>query len=305
MFDDKFRSFFKFFWLLPLIAAPGLILLGYYEAHQEHLVSFQGNTYSHPRGIHLTGKKLSISANQQVCLTKKFAAPGSLRVVALASAPGSGNTWTRHLLESASGIYTGSIYKDKKLYRAGFYGEYEDYVAGTVLVVKCHRFKAENSEKFETAIVLVRNPYKAMISEYNRILTGKNHTAVANPSDFSGEEWTFFVRQMGDKWFGIIDKWLAKDPNIHVVFYENLLKDKRTELEKMLEFLNIDIDPARLDCTIANQEGSFHRKSTNEFDPFTDELKTYLDEKIRRAQDLLTAFRKPLLPEEYFAKDFR
>lgn len=241
MFDDKFRSFFKFFWLLPLIAAPGLILLGYYEAHQEHLVSFQGNTYSHPRGIHLTG----------------------------------------------------------------FYGEYEDYVAGTVLVVKCHRFKAENSEKFETAIVLVRNPYKAMISEYNRILTGKNHTAVANPSDFSGEEWTFFVRQMGEKWFGIIDKWLAKDPNIHVVFYENLLKDTRTELEKMLEFLNVDIDPARLDCTIANQEGSFHRKSTNEFDPFTDELKTFLNGKIRRAQDLLTAFRKPLLPEEYFAKDFR
>ena len=65
------------------------------------------------------GKKLSTNVNLQVCLYKKFAPPGSRPVIALASAPGSGNTWTRHLLESASGIYTGSIYNDKKLYRAG------------------------------------------------------------------------------------------------------------------------------------------------------------------------------------------
>jgi len=34
---------------------------------------------------------------------------------ALASYPGSGNTWVRYLLEAASGIFTGSRYKDLQL----------------------------------------------------------------------------------------------------------------------------------------------------------------------------------------------
>jgi len=37
----------------------------------------------------------------------------------LVSYPGSGNTWIRHLIEQASGIYSGSIYGDIKLYTGG------------------------------------------------------------------------------------------------------------------------------------------------------------------------------------------
>jgi len=38
--------------------------------------------------------------------------------LALASFPGSGNTWTRHMIEQATGIYTGSSYPDS-LSKAG------------------------------------------------------------------------------------------------------------------------------------------------------------------------------------------
>jgi len=38
---------------------------------------------------------------------------------ALASFPGSGNTWTRHLIESAGGIFTGSRYKDLQIQMSG------------------------------------------------------------------------------------------------------------------------------------------------------------------------------------------
>lgn len=48
-----------------------------------------------------------------------FAAASSLSPCALASYPGSGNTWTRYLLEAASGVFTGSIYKDYQLYLHG------------------------------------------------------------------------------------------------------------------------------------------------------------------------------------------
>lgn len=47
-------------------------------------------------------------------------------------------------------------------------------------------------------------------------------------------DWQRFVRQMGDKWYGIIDKWLDKDPSIHITYYEDIIADTRTELEKML-----------------------------------------------------------------------
>lgn len=43
----------------------------------------------------------------------------NLAPVALASYPGSGNTWIRQLIEAASGIYTGSVYKDTNLYLHG------------------------------------------------------------------------------------------------------------------------------------------------------------------------------------------
>ena len=49
------------------------------------------------------------------------AAPGP--VVALASFPGSGNTWVRYLLQQATGILTGSVYKDYALLKNGFPAE--------------------------------------------------------------------------------------------------------------------------------------------------------------------------------------
>ena len=38
----------------------------------------------------------------------------------LISFPGSGNTWSRHLIEQASGIYTGSVYIDEALFSSGW-----------------------------------------------------------------------------------------------------------------------------------------------------------------------------------------
>lgn len=43
----------------------------------------------------------------------------------LASFPCSGNTWTRYLLEGASGVLTGSIYVDNSLTKRGKDGRIE------------------------------------------------------------------------------------------------------------------------------------------------------------------------------------
>lgn len=44
---------------------------------------------------------------------------GCREPIALASYPGSGNTWLRYLIEGASGIFTGSIYDDIEIEMKG------------------------------------------------------------------------------------------------------------------------------------------------------------------------------------------
>ena len=71
-------------------------------------------------------------------LTTRFAASYSLPLYPLASYPGSGNTWVRYLLEGLSGVFTGDIYKDKRLSKLCL-GTKENYHKGTTFCVKTHR----------------------------------------------------------------------------------------------------------------------------------------------------------------------
>ena len=98
--------------------------------------------------------------------------------VGLVSVPGSGNTWVRGLLETATGICTGSIYCDHPLRNGGIIGEY--IKTGRVLVVKTHTSdyqwhqvipeKRNNDDAlYGSAILLIRNPFNAFIAEWNRL----------------------------------------------------------------------------------------------------------------------------------------
>ena len=95
--------------------------------------------------------------------------------VALISFPGSGNTWVRQLLEATTGICTGSTMCDMSLRFAGFTGE--SIRSGSVVVVKTHTSvptwtnsqpALEDSNRFQSAIILIRNPLDAMVSEWSR-----------------------------------------------------------------------------------------------------------------------------------------
>ena len=56
---------------------------------------------------------------------------------ALASYPGSGNTWVRYLIQHISGYITGSVYNDHNLKKMGFPGEGE--TNGKVIAIKTHQ----------------------------------------------------------------------------------------------------------------------------------------------------------------------
>ena len=125
--------------------------------------------------------------------------------VALASFPGSGNTWLRGLLETATGICTGFEFCDISMRVKGFAGE--NIVSGAVLVVKTHGLPNWKAKKrrggggggggkghFDSAVFLVRNPLDALVSEWNR--------RVAN--DFRGYtiSFTSHVKSAGKEMFG-------------------------------------------------------------------------------------------------------
>lgn len=63
-------------------------------------------------------------------MDRRFLPTRAKQLVALASFPGAGNTWARHLIELATGFYTGSYYFDGSLYNKGE----GDVAAGGALV---------------------------------------------------------------------------------------------------------------------------------------------------------------------------
>lgn len=47
----------------------------------------------------------------------------SVHKSALGSYPGSGNSWMRHLFHLSTGVWTSSVYFDRKIFQAGYSGE--------------------------------------------------------------------------------------------------------------------------------------------------------------------------------------
>lgn len=125
--------------------------------------------------------------------------------VALASFPGSGNTWVRGLLQQITGVCTGGIYCDTTLRTRGFPGE--GIRSGVTLVVKTHQTDPRwsgvtygESEPFKyfkrlrdvpvysAAILLVRNPFDALVAEWHREQTVRlpdNHVTYVGMEHFS------------------------------------------------------------------------------------------------------------------------
>ena len=126
--------------------------------------------------------------------------------VALISLPGSGNTWVRGLLETATGYCTGGVYCDISLRAKGFIGEF--IRSGHALVVKTHAVApkwgrayklregkvGETTGYFGSAILLVRDPFDALVAEWNRKIGNNFHIRTT--------ELESHVKAAGPEWFG-------------------------------------------------------------------------------------------------------
>ena len=128
----------------------------------------------------------------QKCKSMSFQKTG--KTVALLSFPGSGNSWVRQLIETTTGIYTGT-YKDcdDSYIFNGMIGEgvYTD----NVIAVKIH-FPGSNDRSWlleHNIIYVVRNPFDAVLAEWNRQKSAlKDHnTAHLSTTTVFGKYHTF------------------------------------------------------------------------------------------------------------------
>ena len=143
-------------------------------SEQEGLVYLDHTSLSHYFQCQQRSKApLDNKLNQKQCHKRRFLKKGL--ITALVSFHGSGNTWVRYLLEQATGLFSGSIYCDPVLKKM-FPGE--SVASGNVVVVKTHRSDTRelpkdvqlemDKKKYDRAIVLVRDPFNALVSEANR-----------------------------------------------------------------------------------------------------------------------------------------
>nr|XP_054771256.1 WSC domain-containing protein 1-like [Lytechinus pictus] len=244
-------------------------------------------------------KQEDVPATKEGCEDTRLMPNKTFPTIALASFPGSGNTWVRHLIEASTGYATGSVYNSRILASQGFIGEKEDFRIGTTLTVKTHyRLKGT----MVGAVLIVRNPYRALLSEYNRKKGGK--TGHATLDDFQTEDWHRFVEKSCRKWIGLSEYFITRCgtkgetcKSMTVVYYEQLKLHIADEMRRILAYLDVPVDEERLACTVANAEGKFHRhKSNTSLDPFTQEERTRIDGYVKMYLDLTDKWDLPKPP---------
>lgn len=240
----------------------------------------------------------------------KFSKVETLPARALASYPGSGNTWIRYLVEGSSGLYTGSVFNDRSILRAGHYGEGRNYLDGSTILQKTHhrsiyvdKYKAyglswrkEQIESFGgRAVIVVRNPYKAILSYWNFYNT-KSHTSLIDKNSFKTLKFQDFVFTGASRWFEVIEDWITFGKEVYFIFYEDLQEDPVGEMRSLLDYLGLPVDEERLACISSHLAGSFHRTSHQEIDPFTQDHHLLLQTVIEKAVRLIEQYSGQILP---------
>ncbi|XP_063596338.1 sialate:O-sulfotransferase 1-like [Penaeus indicus] len=248
-----------------------------------------------------------------------FARRRTLPRTALASFPGSGNTWLRYLIQSTTGLFTGSVYNDPQLASKGFYGENETPECGCTIVVKTHGYslggRPESRDKrlkemnkfFGRGLLLVRNPFDTLIAYRNFLSAG--HLGVAGPTAFRGPAWDRFVRNEIELWKSYAVDWITLSRSSHVVHYEHLLEDPRKELLKILHFLRIRVDNRRFQCVLKNLSGAFKRTTPNGVyyrlrDPYTPEQHRVIESAMNEVDQALMQHGWPPLPMHLYSYNY-
>ncbi|ELW63827.1 WSC domain-containing protein 2 [Tupaia chinensis] len=249
------------------------------------------------------------------CMDRRFLPAKSKQLIALASFPGAGNTWARHLIELATGFYTGSYYFDGSLYNKahllcflpsgwgeGFKGERDHWRSGRTICIKTHESGQKEIEAFDAAILLIRNPYKALMAEFNRKYGG--HIGFAAHAHWKGKEWPEFVRNYAPWWATHTLDWLKFGKKVLVVHFEDLKQDLFVQLGRMVSLLGVAVREDRLLCVESQKDGNFKRSGLRklEYDPYTADMQKTISAYIKMVDAALRGRNLTGVPADYYPR---
>ena len=236
-----------------------------------------------------------IPCRPKACTKPKVLLKKPVKVsVALASFPGSGNTWVRWMLTQGSRIETTSVYCDRKLATGGFPFTCSrgKRIQNRVIATKTHwpafggsTFSRANFHPPDAGIFLLRAPFDAILAAYtihagHELKIGDNHVSSLPPSYYRGKKFNAGVKSGVKRWVRHMDEITDRsaeatplDPKAgsHVplllVYYENLVQAPFPELKRVFYYLKHvlgfeDLVPSVNDaatCALYNLDGQEHR----------------------------------------------
>eukprot|EP00057_Strongylocentrotus_purpuratus_P032628 XP_788295.3 PREDICTED: WSC domain-containing protein 2 [Strongylocentrotus purpuratus] len=252
------------------------------------------------------------------CTSIKLGTPGTLPLIALASYPRSGNTWTRQLIEKATGIYTGSVYwtteRLMEISKKVFPGGNVDYKGKSTICVKTHMSEFGHVGQFEGAIMLIRNPYRAIVAEvFRRQLFVSNNSPEEAIKFFKSKDWDVFVNTAIANWKLMNIRWIQMQRRLLPVAYEELEAETVRKLTDIVVFLNRTVELERIVCATQDHPSSLatgtslgnHGRKTRVYltdDPFTAEMHLKIDKSIQLVNYTLFKIHGEVLPAEYLKK---
>uniref|UniRef100_A0A182KGN2 Sulfotransferase domain-containing protein n=1 Tax=Anopheles christyi TaxID=43041 RepID=A0A182KGN2_9DIPT len=151
-----------------------------------------------------------------------------------------------------------------------------------VLVVKTHEWGPHAWAPYTKAILLIRDPERAILAEFNRQSGG--HVGFASPDRYrrtKGRYWTQFVKNKLWAWEQTNLSW-AKNftGEVKLVFYDDLVENVEGTLRSILKFLNHSTDEELLACALMRKEGIYRRKKRIlQFDPYSPAMHAAIDGK--------------------------
>ena len=116
---------------------------------------------------------------------------------------------------------------------------------------------------FEKAILLIRNPLNAIMSEFNDLRTAKINNTYAllyefEKFNYSHEVFPRFYRTWQNTYDSVLQDY---EHPLLVVEYEKLKSDFIFEMERILSFLGFDMTDKLKSCLLKDSIGDFKRKS--------------------------------------------
>nr|XP_009939345.1 PREDICTED: WSC domain-containing protein 2 [Opisthocomus hoazin] len=202
----------------------------------------------------------------------------------------------------APGFYTGSYYFDGSLYNKGFKGERDHWRSGRTICIKTHESGQKEIESFDSAILLIRNPYKALMAEFNRKYGG--HIGFAAHAHWKGKEWPEFVANYAPWWATHTLDWLRYGKKVLVVHFEDLKRDLFAQLQRMVGLLGIAACEDRLLCVEGQKDGNFKRSGLRklEYDPYTPEMRKVSSSYIKTVDTALKLRNLSGVPDDYYPR---